>query len=194
MRFLLGLTGSIGMGKSTTAQIFVEHGCKLWDADQAVHKAYATGGAAVLPIQKHFPDAIVDGAVSRAKLKDILSAAPHRIPELEAIVHPIVTADRQRFISGHEEGVLVFDIPLLFETNSETQFDATACVATSPENQKTRVMARGGMTEHMFELILSKQMPSSEKQQKADYVICTDTHSTAKRDVMSILDQIGAKP
>lgn len=151
MKFALGLTGSIGMGKSTTAQMFVDEGCALWDADAAVHRLYAKGGAAVGPMGEVFPSAVVEGAVSRDALKRIISEDSSALKRIEGIVHPLVAADRAAFRESAVADILVFDIPLLFETGGEAAMDAVACVRVSPDEQKRRVMERGTMSEAQFE-------------------------------------------
>ncbi|MEZ0465506.1 dephospho-CoA kinase [Phaeobacter sp. SYSU ZJ3003] len=193
MTFKLGLTGSIGMGKSTTAKIFAELGCTVWDADAAVHRLYMPGGAAVAPMQAQFPEAIVDGAVDRAALKDIIARDPSALPRIEKIVHPLVGEDRAEFRRTAESDILVFDIPLLFETGGEAAMDAVACVTVDAETQKQRVLDRGTMTVEQFEQILQKQMPIEEKRARADYVIETDTLEHARAQVEQILAEIRRK-
>ena len=190
MTVLIGLTGSIGMGKSTTAKIFAEEGCPVWDADAAVHRLYAKGGAAVAPMAEAFPDAIVDGAVSRKNLKMILREHPDALRDIERIVHPLVAADRAVFIQESTSDIMVLDIPLLFETGADEAMDVTVCVSVDAETQKARVMARGHMTEQDFETVLSKQMPDAEKREKADYVVITETPEGAAHQVRSILSTI----
>ena len=190
MTFYLGLTGSIGMGKSTTASLFAQMGCAIWDADAAVHRLYATGGAAVAPMQDMFPSAVVEEAVSREALKQILAKDPAAFAQLEAIVHPLLAADRQAFRDQATSDILVFDIPLLFETGGDSAMDAVACVRVDAETQRARVLERGTMTEAQFEQILAKQMPIDEKCARADYVIETDTLDHAEAQVRAILDQI----
>ncbi|WP_300012182.1 dephospho-CoA kinase [uncultured Roseobacter sp.] len=190
MMFRLGLTGSIGMGKTTTAQMFVEEGCALWDADAAVHRLYAEGGAAVGPIRKIFPDAIQDDAVSRDALRRIVGADPNALPKIEAIVHPLVAADRAEFIQTSDAEIIVFDIPLLFETGGDAQMDAIACVSIPPEIQEQRVLARGTMTHADFEKIRAKQMPNAEKCARSDFVIVTDTVEHARAQVQDVVRQI----
>ncbi|MDX1742319.1 MAG: dephospho-CoA kinase [Ruegeria sp.] len=192
MSFALGLTGSIGMGKSTTAQMFVDEGCALWDADAAVHRLYSKGGAAVEPMQAEFPEAIVDGAVNRMALKEIIARNPAALKKIEAIVHPLVANDRATFRRQAAADVLVFDIPLLFETGGEAAMDAVACVSVPAEEQKRRVLERGTMTEAQFEQIRAKQMPNDEKCARADYVIVTDTLDHARVQVQDIVRQIRA--
>ncbi len=192
MRFALGLTGSIGMGKSTTAQMFVDEGCALWDADAAVHRLYAKGGAAVGPMGEGFPSAIVEGAVSREALKRIISEDSSALKRIEGIVHPLVAADRAAFRESAVADILVFDIPLLFETDGEAAMDAVACVRVSPDEQKRRVMDRGTMSEAQFEQIRAKQMPNDEKCARSDYVIETDTLDHARAQVQDVARQIRA--
>jgi dephospho-CoA kinase len=190
MTFKLGLTGSIGMGKSTTAKMFVEEGCSLWDADAAVHRLYAKGGAAVLPLSERFPDVLEDGAISRAKLKVLLRRKPAALSEIEAIVHPLVAKDREGFLNSTKADICVLDIPLLFETGADAYMDATVCVSVDATVQRKRVLDRGQMTEQDFEAILSKQMPDKEKRAKADFVIFTDTLEQARSQVQNVLKTI----
>lgn len=190
MSFKLGLTGSIGMGKSTTAQMFVDLGCALWDADAAVHRLYGVGGAAVAPMQAAFPDAVRDGEVSRSALRDVISADPTALGRIEQIVHPLVAQDRAVFIDNAEADILVFDIPLLFETGGDRAMDATAVVHVADGVQQARVLERGTMTKDQFLTIKAKQMPSAEKCNKADFVIHTDTVEHARAQVHHIVEQI----
>jgi dephospho-CoA kinase len=193
MSFRLGLTGSIGMGKSTTAAMFADEGCAVWDADAAVHRLYSPNGAAVRPMRAAFPSAIEDDAVSRPRLKKLISDDPSALPRIEKIVHPLVAQDRAEFSKTATADILVFDIPLLFETGAETQMDAVACVTVAPEVQRARVLARGTMSEDQFEAILNKQMPIAEKTKRADYVIETDTLDHARAQVQSIVSDIREK-
>lgn len=188
--FRLGLTGSIGMGKTTTAQMFVDEGCALWDADAAVHRLYAKGGAAVAPIRKIFPGAIQDDAISRDALRRIISADPDALQRIEAVVHPLVAADRAEFIETADAEIIVFDIPLLFETGGDAQMDAVACVSIPPEIQEQRVLARGTMTRADFEKIRAKQMPNAKKCARSDFVIVTDTVEHARAQVQDVVRQI----
>lgn len=190
MSFRLGLTGSIGMGKSTTARIFADLGCDVWDADAAVHRLYAQGGAAVTPIGALFPEAIRDQTVDRGTLKEIIGETPGALKQIEAIVHPLVANDRQKFIENSAEEILVFDIPLLFETGGNQAMDAVACVSVSPEIQKMRVLERGSMTEAQFQTILEKQISIKEKMARSDYVITTDTLDHARAQVIEVLADI----
>lgn len=190
MSFLLGLTGSIGMGKSTTAQMFAEEGCQVWDADAAVHRLYAPGGAAVRPIGAAFPQAIRDGAVDRAALKRIIADDPAALKRIEAIVHLLVGADRAEFRARASADILVFDIPLLFETGGQAALDGVAVVSVDAETQRARVLARGTMTEEQFEMIRAKQMPDAEKRRLADWVIVTDTLDHARAQVQDVVAEI----
>ncbi|CUH45241.1 dephospho-CoA kinase [Ruegeria atlantica] len=192
MSFALGLTGSIGMGKSTTAHMFVDEGCALWDADAAVHRLYSAGGAAVEPMRDAFPEAIVDGSVSRDALKQAISADPTALKVIESIVHPLVAADRAGFRESATADILVFDIPLLFETGGNATMDAVACVQVPADEQKRRVMERGTMTEAQFEQIRAKQMPNDEKCARSDFVIVTDTLDHARAQVQDVVRQIRA--
>ena len=190
MSFKLGLTGSIGMGKSTTAKLLAEEGCAIWDADAAVHRLYAPGGKAVAPMQAAFPDAIVDGAVSRDRLKQIILADSTALKTIETIVHPLVGADRADFIAQAQADILVFDVPLMFETGGNAAMDAVLVVSAPEDIQRERVLARGTMTEEQFLAIKSKQMPDPEKREKADFVVITDTLDHAKSQVQAILATI----
>lgn len=193
MSFLLGLTGSIGMGKSTTARMFVEEGCALWDADAAVHRLYAKDGAAVGPIAAAFPSAIEDGAVSRGKLKKIIDQDPETLNLIESIVHPLVAQDRQDFIAKTDASIIVLDIPLLFENGYEAHLDAVACVTVPADVQRQRVLERGTMTETQFEAILAKQMPNAEKCARSDYMIETNTLEDTRRQVHDVVTQINSR-
>ena len=193
MSFKLGLTGSIGMGKSTTAKMFADAGCDVWDADAAVHRIYEKHGVAVDPMQAAFPEAILDGSVSRDALKRIIGNDPSALKQIEAIVHPLLGEDRARFISESSKVILVFDIPLLFETGGDKNMDATVCVSTDAVTQRARVLERGTMSEQQFELIKSKQMPIEEKRASADYVIETDTLEHAQAQVEAVIKDIKRK-
>ena len=191
--FLLGLTGSIGMGKSTTARMFAELGCAVWDADAAVHRLYAQSGAAVPAFTSAFPEAVVNDAVSRPQLKQIIAGDPDALRRIESIVHPLVAADRAEFLARAHADIAVLDIPLLFETGGDVHVDATACVIVPPEVQTERVMARGTMTLVQFEAIRAKQMPAEEKAARANYVITTDTLEHARSQVQAIVKDIRGK-
>jgi len=190
MSFRLGLTGSIGMGKSTTAALFAQQGCAIWDADAAVHRLYGPGGAAVAPMAALFPDAVIDGAVSRDALKDIIGRDPQALKQIEQLVHPLLVTDRADFIENAKSDVLVFDIPLLFETGGNARMDAVVVVSAPPDVQRQRVLQRGSMTEAQFQAILAKQMPDAEKRARADFVIETDTLDHARQQVENIVQHI----
>ncbi|WP_432255194.1 dephospho-CoA kinase [Limimaricola sp. AA108-03] len=190
MSFRLGLTGSIGMGKSTTARMFADEGLPVWDADAAVHRLYGRGGAAVAPIGAAFPAAVIDGAVSRPALKEIIAADPEALPRIEAIVHPLVQADREAFVAARSADIVVLDVPLLYETGGATEMDAVVVVSAPAETQAARVLARPGMTRPQFEAILARQMPDVEKRAKADYLIETTSLEAARQGVREVIARI----
>jgi dephospho-CoA kinase len=178
------------MGKSTTAQMFADEGCAVWDADAAVHRLYGKGGAAVGPIQSLFPTAIRDEQIDRQALRELIAADATVLKTLETIVHPLVRADRAEFAKTQTADILVYDIPLLFETGAEAEMDAVVCVTVSPEHQEKRVMERGTMTRDQFLAILAKQMPNVEKCARSDYVVNTETLEGARQQVHDILAAI----
>lgn len=193
MTHLLGLTGSIGMGKSTTADMFRDAGVPVWDADAAVHRLYDVGGAAVGPIGKVFPSVVIDGAVSRAALKDVLHTDPSHLKTLENIVHPLVKADRDAFIAEQTGPLALLDIPLLFETGADTWLDTVLVVSAPADVQAARVMARPGMTQDTFDMILGRQMPDAEKRARADVVIETLTLDDTRRAVQNLIFDLTGK-
>ncbi|WFU29090.1 dephospho-CoA kinase [Bradyrhizobium sp. CB1717] len=171
---ILGLTGSIGMGKSTTAKLFAEAGVPVYDADAAVHQLYE--GEAAPAIEAAFPGTTVNGKVDRTKLSARVVHDPAAIKQLEQIVHPMLGASRQKFFADAEAAkapVVVLDIPLLFETGGEKRVDAVVVVSTSPELQRERVLARGTMDEAKLDAIIAKQTPDAEKRKRADFVVDT---------------------
>lgn len=173
----LALTGSIGMGKSATAAMFAARGIPVYDADAAVHAAYAPGGEAVAPIEWAFPGVIgADGGIDRAKLRARVAQNPEAMKKLESIVHPIIAQANRAFLDKAEAekaDIIVLDIPLLFETGGDKRVDVIAVVTAPPDVQRQRVLARGQMTEAEFEAILARQVPDSVKRQRADFVINT---------------------
>ncbi|MEO9897276.1 MAG: dephospho-CoA kinase [Paracoccaceae bacterium] len=190
MTFKIGLTGSIGMGKSTTAALFAEEGCDVWDADAAVHRLYSKNGAAVGPLGQIYPDAIVENAVSRDVLKQIIAQDASALPNIEKIVHPLVGQDRAAFLENATSDIVVFDIPLLFETGGDKNVDATVCVNIDPDTQTQRVLARGTMSQETFENIRAKQMPNDQKCALSDFVIVTDDLEHARQQVQTVLAEI----
>jgi dephospho-CoA kinase len=194
MGFLLGLTGSIGMGKSTAAGMFRDLGHPVWDADAAVHALYAPGGAAVAPVAAAFPGVVQGGAVDRVALKARLAAEPAGFARLEAIVHPLVAQDRAGFIARHAGApIIVLDVPLLYENAMQGQMDGVAVVSAPPEVQRARVLARPGMDAAGLALILSRQMPDAEKRARADWVIPSETLEGARAAIVDICAAIMAK-
>ncbi|WP_368185574.1 dephospho-CoA kinase [Aestuariibius sp. HNIBRBA575] len=178
------------MGKSTTAQMFRDAGLDVWDADAAVHRLYAKGGAAVSPIRATFPSAIEAGTVSRERLKQIIAQDNTALSQIEKIVHPLVAADRADFIDQATSDIVVLDIPLLFETNSESQFSGILVVSAPAELQKNRVLARAGMTEAQFDTILARQVPDTDKRAKADFVIETIDLEQTRQSVTDLIADI----
>ncbi len=192
---VLGLTGSIGMGKSTTARMFAALGWPLWDADAAVHSLYAPGGPAVAPVIAAFGPVVDDqGGIDRKALSEVLKRQPERFFELEAIVHPLVAEHRAVFLeTAARAGAAwaVLDVPLLFETGLDAAMDATVVVSADPAIQRQRVLARPGMTEAAFETILSRQMPDAEKRQRANYVIDTGAGlESARQQVLALTERL----
>ncbi len=174
---LVGLTGSIGMGKSETAKMFAKLGIPVYDADAAVHAIYEKGGAAVEPLRAEFPDAIVDDAVDRVKLSKLVLNNKDELKKLESIVHPLVGATQLQFLKDASDAnapMAVLDIPLLYETGGEARVDAVVVVSAPADVQRARVLERPGMTVEKFEQILAKQVPDADKRAKADFVVETD--------------------
>lgn len=191
MSFRLGLTGGIGMGKTTTAAIFASRGVPVWDADAAVHRLYAAGGAAVGPVAAAFPSALGPQGIDRGVLKRLLAEDPSRLGLLESLVHPLVAADRQAFIAANAAApVVLLDIPLLFETGAQAQLDGIAVVSAPPDVQRARVLARPGMDQATLDLILSRQMADADRRARATWVIPTATLAEAEAAVDAILAEI----
>ena len=192
---VLGLTGSIGMGKSTTAKMFAEAGVPVWDADSTVHKLYESGQPGADAIAGIVPDAIVDGAVDRGRLREAILADAALLKRIEAVIHPLVGQDRATFLSearqaGHK--IAVVDIPLLFEGGGEKRVDQVVVVTAPPEVQRQRVLERSNMTVDAFKAILAKQVPDAIKRQKADHLIDTSLGMEhARHRVAEIIAAVG---
>jgi dephospho-CoA kinase len=190
---LLGLTGSIGMGKSTTAAMFLKQGIPVWDADSTVHKLYAKNGAAVKFFNQEIPSAVSNGEVSRVALKKLIKEDINNLKKIEQIVHPLVAKDRLTFIENSKKynaPLIVLDIPLLFETGFYKLVDYIAVVTVDYTTQKQRVLDRESMTEEMFYQILDKQVSNEEKKRKADFIIPTETIEAAESKVQEIIFQL----
>lgn len=175
--YLVGLTGSIGMGKTETARLFAELGIPGYDADAAVHRLYEAGGGAVPKIAKAFPGCVANGRVDRAALAKAVAAEPGGLQRLEAIVHPLVAEEQRAFLekaAADGAEMVVLEIPLLFETGGHTRMDAVVVVTAPAEVQRARVLERPGMTEEKLDYILSRQMPDAEKRAQAHFVVETD--------------------
>ena len=193
MSFLLGLTGSIGMGKSTTANMFREEGIPVWDADQAVHEIYASDVDVITAIGDIAPSAISEAGVNRAALSEVLKKDPTLIAKIEPIVHPKVAQHRAAFIESHHAAdLIVLDIPLIFEKDMSAEFDAVLVVSIDEDEQRSRVMSREGMTAIKFEMIRNMQTPDDIKRAKADYVIETNSLSQTKIDVQNLIEKLRA--
>jgi dephospho-CoA kinase len=192
---VLGLTGSIGMGKSTVAKMFAEEGALAFDSDAAVHDLYVPGGAAVAPVEAAFPGVVRDGGVDRALLSAKVVGDAGAITKLEAIVHPLVAEAQAAFLRANTAAgtkVVVLDIPLLFETGKSDLFDKIVVVSAPAETQGARVLARPGMTEEKFEALLARQVPDAEKRARADFIIDTGGDFDATRaQVRAVLDALG---
>ena len=188
---LLGLTGSIGMGKSTTAKMFAENGIPVWDADHAVTELYEKDGDGTKALADLVPNAITENGVSKERLKALIQQNSDILKDIEAIIHPLVSDHRTAFIEDNASSpMILFDIPLLFEKGSETSMDYVIVVTAPPEMQKQRVLRRGTMDEATFKLILSKQMPDAEKRKNADFIIETTSLESARAAVQNIIQQI----
>ena len=173
---ILGLTGSIGMGKSTTSTMFQAEGAPVYDSDAAVHALYAVGGAAVAPVEAAFPGVVVDGAIDRVRLSAAVLGDPEALQKLEAIVHPLVGADRIGFFekaAADGKHIVVLDVPLLYETGGDKRVHKVVVVSAPADVQRARVLARPGMDVAKFEAILARQTPDAEKRSRADFVIDT---------------------
>lgn len=194
---LLGLTGSIGMGKTATAQMFRDLGVPVYDADQAVHDLYKKGGAGVVPIEAEFPGVTVDGAIDRDRLSKKVIDNEGAFRKLEKIIHPLVKVDQQEFmatVKSSGEPLVVLDIPLLFEGGGNERCDVVVVVSAPAPVQRARVLERPGMTEDKLDAILSRQTPDAEKRSRADYIIETDKgFEDAAGQVAKIVDELLAR-
>ena len=192
---VLGLTGSIGTGKSTTAEMFRAFGVPVHDADATVHDLYRR--EAVAPVAARFPEVLADGVIDRKALSATLAASPERFAELEAIIHPLVRARETAFLDAERERgtpLVLLDIPLLYETGGEKRVDKVVVVTCDPQTQRQRVLARPGMTEEKFALILSRQMPDAEKRKRADFIVHTDEGlEAARKQVEEVIRAVAAK-
>ena len=191
---ILGLTGSIGMGKSTTSAMFEAQGVPVYDSDAAVHALYATGGAAVAPVEAAFPGVVVDGAIDRTRLSAAVVGDPEALQKLEAIVHPLVGAHRIGFFEDARAGghdIVVLDVPLLYETGGDKRVHKVVVVSAPLDVQRQRVLARPGMDEAKFEAILARQLPDAEKRARADFIIDTGQGlDHARQQVRAVLDAL----
>lgn len=190
---VLGLTGSIGMGKTTTAKMFAKYGIPVWEADTSVHKLYSKEGEAVELFKEKLPSSIVNNEVSRAELKKLINDDERNLKTIETLIHPLVSNDRKRFVKAAAKKnipLIVLDIPLLFEKGHEKSVDYIAVVSVTKETQIKRVLKRNTMTPVMVEKILGIQMSDAEKRQKADFVIITDTLEQAEIKVLEIITKL----
>ncbi len=195
---IIGLTGSIGMGKTETAKMFARHGVPVCDSDATVHFLYDKGGVAVAPIQALFPDAIVDGRVDRELLGRAVLGKPEAMKRLEAVVHPLVGLAQRDFLQKAAAAgakMAVIDVPLLFETGGEKRVDVVVVVSAPADMQRQRVLARPGMTVEKFELIVKKQVSDAEKRRRADFVVDSSKGlEHAEREVVAIIEALKHRP
>ena len=190
---ILGLTGSIGMGKTTTAKMFAKYGIPVWEADTSVHKLYSKEGEAVELFKEKFPSSIVNNEVNRAELKKLINDDERNLKTIETLIHPLVSNDRKRFVKAAEKKnipLIVLDIPLLFEKGHEKSVDYIIVVSVTKETQRKRVLKRNTMTSEMVEKILKIQTSDAEKRQKADFVIITNTLEQAEIKVLEIITKL----
>ena len=191
--YRLGLTGGIAMGKSTSAKLFAEAGVPVWDADAAVHRLYAAGGAGGAALAALVPAAVgADGAVDRAVLRDAIASDPDLLARIEAVIHPLVAADRNTFLGSHSDAdLVVFDIPLLFETGAEAALDGVVTVSVPAAVQRARLATRGGLDGEALDAILSRQLADTERRTRSDFVIQSDRGVEAARgDVLDLVARI----
>jgi dephospho-CoA kinase len=192
---IIGLTGSIGMGKTTTAAMFKALGVPVWDADSAVHRLYGAGGLGVIAVSEAFPTSLTaNGFIDRDALAKLVLDNPDQLKRLESIVHPLVGQDRAEFLADARAAkakIAIVDVPLLFETGGEKYVDKVIVVTCDAALQRQRVLARPGMSEAKFEAILARQTPDAQKRARADYVITTDTGiDDTNKQVATIYDQL----
>jgi dephospho-CoA kinase len=192
MTYCLGLTGSIGMGKSTTASMFAAMGIAVWDADATVHQLYAPDGLATQQILALFPDvAAPDGAVSRSALRHKIAASPGVLDQVTALVHPLVADSRQHFLTAHaDDPIVLLDIPLLFENGLDRVCDGIIVVTAPPGEQRNRLRARATMTDHEIDMLIARQMPDAEKRARATWVITTSTLESVRAAVKAVLADV----
>ncbi len=196
---LIGLTGSIGMGKTTVGRMFEKEGIPIYNVDAEIHKLYDKGGIAVEPVREAFPEAVIDGKVDRPTLSKMVVGNEKAIKKLESIVHPLVHQDRQDFLENAEKDghkMAILDVPLIFETGGEERLHKVLVVSAPYEVQKERVLARDDMTLEKFESILARQVPDAEKRDRAHHVIdthCTEeeTHAQVKNLIAVLKDEFG---
>jgi len=187
---ILGLTGSIGMGKTTTAKIFADNGIPVWDADTAVHYLYKHDARTLKAFNSIIPQVVKENQVNRNELKKFILAQEGNLKKIEAIIHPLVAKDRESFLLKHQEKktrLVVLDIPLLFETKNENLVDYIVVVTVDPKIQRKRVLERKTMSEKMFDNILANQLSDKEKQNRADFIISTKTKKVACKSVLEII-------
>lgn len=192
---IIGLTGSIGMGKTTTSALFKALGVPIWDADGAVHRLYVSGGVGVAPVSAAFPSALTSlGHIDRDRLAKLVLNAPDQLKLLESIVHPLVGQDRANFLAdarAAEAKIAIVDVPLLFETSGEKYVDKVIVVTCDAALQRQRVLARPGMSEAKFEAILARQTPDALKRARADFIITTDIGlDDTSKQVAKVFDQL----
>ena len=188
--FILGLTGSIGMGKSTTAQMFADAGIPVWDADATVHQLYSGDTPAVRQVAQMIPSAVKNQIVNRDVLKLAIAQDKTILSKLEAIVQPLIAASREAFIVSATADIVIIDHPLLLESQSNRYCDAILVVSVDAKTQRTRVLDRGTMDESTLDTILAKQMPDAEKRTRADYIVETTTLDAARAQVQTVIKQI----
>jgi dephospho-CoA kinase len=195
---ILGLTGSIGMGKSETARMFIRRGIPVYDADAAVHRLYEKGGAAVGPVGAAFPGTVKDGAIDRVALGAAVIGKPEAMARLEALVHPLLGAERRDWLEAQDKAgapIVVLDIPLLYETGGEAGVDLVVVVSAPEAVQRARVLERPTMTAERLEAILAKQMPDAEKCRRADFVLDTGRGlAETEAAVDRLLDSLKTRP